>query len=142
MEIPREDNSVQTIGSFARTLSLARSLRKDRAPGTLLVLKLPNNSDRLDDLFLPLPRGRSNPLALFGTHQPVNPISEMTENPFAKFDLERAIALRWSLRDILANRLKLSPVDDDHLRTLSDLGFVEIRDDSLFVAQAGLAALD
>ena len=37
----------------------------------------------------------------------------MVERPLANFDLEQAIALRWALRDILGNRLKLSPLKDD-----------------------------
>jgi hypothetical protein len=64
------------------------------------------------------------------------------ERPFANFDLEKAIALRWALRDILGNRLKLSPLKHDDLRTLIDLGLVEIRDDSPVVTPAGLAALE
>jgi hypothetical protein len=46
----------------------------------------------------------------------------MVERPLANFDLEQAIAIRWALRHILGNRLKLSPVKDDNLRTLIDLG--------------------
>ena len=63
------------------------------------------------------------------------------EISLADFDLERAIALRWALRDILGNRLKLTPVTDDDLRTLIELGLVEMRDDAPAVTQAGLAAL-
>jgi hypothetical protein len=37
----------------------------------------------------------------------------MADNPFADFSLERAIGLRWSLRDIQSRRLKMSPVSDD-----------------------------
>ena len=66
----------------------------------------------------------------------------MVERSLANFDLEKAIALRWALRDILGNRLKLSPVKDDDLQTLIDLGLVEIRDDSPVVTTAGLAALE
>jgi hypothetical protein len=66
----------------------------------------------------------------------------MMESPLADFDLEKAIALRWALRDILGSRLKLSPIGDDDLRTLMDLGLVEIRDDSPVVTPAGLAALE
>jgi hypothetical protein len=66
----------------------------------------------------------------------------MAERPLASLDLETAIALRWALRDILGNRLKLSPLRDDHLRALLDLGLVEIRDDVPVVTPAGLAALD
>jgi len=59
------------------------------------------------------------------------------------FDLERAIGLRWILRDILGNRLKLAPVTDDDLRALIDMGLVEIVDDDApVVTPTGLAALE
>jgi hypothetical protein len=63
-------------------------------------------------------------------------------NPFADFDLERAIALRWTLRDIKAKRLKLSPVSDSDLKTLIDLGLVEMRDDVPVLTNAGHDALN
>jgi hypothetical protein len=63
-------------------------------------------------------------------------------NPFANFDLDRAIALRWTLRDIKAKRLKLSPVSDADLRTLINLGLVEMRDEAPVLTNAGHAALD
>jgi hypothetical protein len=68
----------------------------------------------------------------------------MTDNPtpFADFGLERAIALRWVLRDIKAKRLKLSPVSDLDRQTLTDLGLIEMRDDVPVLTQAGHAALD
>jgi hypothetical protein len=68
----------------------------------------------------------------------------MTENssPFAEFGLERAIALRWTLRDIKAKRLKLSPVSDVDLRALIDLGLVEMRGDVPVPTNTGHAALD
>ena len=59
----------------------------------------------------------------------------------ANLELEKAISIRWTLRDILGNRLKLSPLKDDELRTLLELGLVEIRDDTPVVTEAGLAAL-
>jgi hypothetical protein len=68
----------------------------------------------------------------------------MTDNPtpFADFGLERAIALRWALRDIKAKRLKLSPVSDLDRQTLTDLGLIEMRDDVSVLTHAGRAALD
>ena len=68
----------------------------------------------------------------------------MTDNPspFADFDLERAIALRWTLRDIKAKRLKLSPVGDSDLKTLIDVGMVEMRDDVPVLTNAGHDALN
>ena len=43
----------------------------------------------------------------------------MAENPFAQFSLEKTIDLRWTLRDIQARRLKMSPVSDEDLTTLT-----------------------
>jgi hypothetical protein len=63
-------------------------------------------------------------------------------NPFIEFDLERIIALRWTLRDIKAKRLKLSPVSDGDLRALIDMGLVEMRDDVPVLTNAGHDALD
>jgi hypothetical protein len=53
----------------------------------------------------------------------------MADNPFADFSLERAVGLRWTLRDIQSRRLKMSPVSADDLRVLSELGLIEIREE-------------
>jgi len=68
----------------------------------------------------------------------------MTDNqtPFANFSLERAIALRWTLRDIKAERLKLSPVSEGDLTILTELGLIEMREDVPVLTQAGHDALD
>lgn len=68
----------------------------------------------------------------------------MTDSPtpFAHLGLERAIALRWTLRDIKAKRLKLSPVSADDLSTLTELGLIEMRDDVPVLTNAGHAVLD
>ena len=65
----------------------------------------------------------------------------MADNPFAEFPLERAIGLRWILRDIQAGRLKLSPVSDEDLRVLTELGLVELHDDQPALTEAGAAVL-
>ena len=57
--------------------------------------------------------------------------SEWQKNLFAEFSLEKAIDLRWTLRDIQARRLKMSPVSEEDLRTLTALGLVEVRDEEL-----------
>jgi hypothetical protein len=64
------------------------------------------------------------------------------QTPFAQFSLERAIALRWTLRDIKAKRLRLSPVSEGDLTALTELGLIEIRDDLPVLTQAGHDALD
>jgi hypothetical protein len=68
----------------------------------------------------------------------------MSDNPapFAHLGLERAIALRWTLRDIKAKRLKLSPVSADDLNILTELGLIEMRDDVPVLTNAGHAVLD
>jgi hypothetical protein len=63
-------------------------------------------------------------------------------NPFANLEPERAIALRWSLRDIKAKRFMLLPVSEADLSALTDLGLVEMRNDMPVVTEAGLDALD
>jgi hypothetical protein len=52
----------------------------------------------------------------------------MTENPFARLDLQEAIDLEW-LKDIKAKRWMLCPVKPAHLDRLKTLGLVEIRGD-------------
>ena len=70
--------------------------------------------------------------------------SLMTDNPspFAHLSLERAIALRWTLRDIKAKRLKLSPAKESDLNILAQLGLIEMQDDAPVLTQAGHDALD
>ena len=65
----------------------------------------------------------------------------MADNPFAEFSLERAIGLRWTLRDIQARRLKMSPVTDEDLTVLTGLGLIEVRDEGPVLTQAGIAVL-
>ena len=69
---------------------------------------------------------------------------EMTdqENPFGGLALDRAIHLRWVLRDIVGKRTKLSPVSPDDLRTLIEMGLVEMRDEIPVLTHAGDRALD
>jgi Mn-dependent DtxR family transcriptional regulator len=65
----------------------------------------------------------------------------VVENPFAELGLEKAIGLRWTLRDIQARRLKMSPVSDEDLRVLTELGLVEVREEGLVLTQAGTAVV-
>jgi hypothetical protein len=66
----------------------------------------------------------------------------MADNPFADFSLERAIGLRWMLRDIQSRRLKMSPVSDEGLRVLSELGLIDVRDEGPVLTEAGTAVLN
>jgi hypothetical protein len=60
----------------------------------------------------------------------------------ASLGLDNAIRLRWALRDIKGNRLKLTPVDPNDMRTLIDMGFVEMINDEPVVTAAGLQQID
>ena len=59
----------------------------------------------------------------------------------ARADRDRAVALRWVLRDIKNNRLKWSPVDQDDLRILIEMGLVEMRDSAPMLTNAGVSAI-
>lgn len=63
-------------------------------------------------------------------------------DPFTDLGLERAIYLRWTLRDIRGRRLKLSPVSDDDLTLLTARGLVEVQDGMPILTDAGLATID
>jgi hypothetical protein len=52
----------------------------------------------------------------------------MSDDPLANLDLKEAIDLRWTLRDIKAQRWLVCPVNPSHLEKLAALGLVEIRD--------------
>ena len=60
----------------------------------------------------------------------------------ASLGLDNAIRLRWALRDIRGKRQKLSPVGANDLRTLIDMGYVEMRDDEPVVTNAGVDEME
>jgi predicted component of type VI protein secretion system len=55
---------------------------------------------------------------------------------------DRAIHLRWSLRDIYARRTKLSPVSQEDLAMLLEMGLVEMRDDGPGLTPKGHQAIE
>ena len=65
-----------------------------------------------------------------------------TTSPFLHLSLDRAIALRWTLRDIKARRLQLSPGSESDLKILTELGLIEMRDGVPVLTNAGQDALD
>ena len=62
-------------------------------------------------------------------------------DPFHEFDLQEAIDLRWTLRDIKAKRWKLSPINPSDLEKLQAMGLVEMRNDEPVLTNAGLDAI-
>jgi hypothetical protein len=62
--------------------------------------------------------------------------------PLTGLDLDTAIRLRWALRDIKAKRTKLTPVSPSDLKTLIEMGLVEMRDEAPMLTNEGHQALD
>jgi hypothetical protein len=54
---------------------------------------------------------------------------------------DRAIVLRWVLRDIKSDRVNLSAVSPNNLRILVELDLVEIRNDAVVLTTAGASAI-
>jgi hypothetical protein len=63
-------------------------------------------------------------------------------SPMAQLSLDVAIHLRWVMRDIKAKRLKLSPVGPEDLRSLLEMGLIEMRDDVPMLTSVGERALN
>ncbi|WP_426527858.1 hypothetical protein [Bradyrhizobium sp. McL0615] len=59
-----------------------------------------------------------------------------------QLDLNTAIQLRWTMRDIRSKRTKFSPVSAEDLTALLNLGLVEMRDGLPRLTAAGVIALD
>src|SRR5881394_2299256 len=68
--------------------------------------------------------------------------AEQAKSLLAGLDLDTAIRLRWAMRDIRGKRTKLSPVSENDLATLTDLGFVEMREELPRLTGLGFLALD
>jgi hypothetical protein len=62
--------------------------------------------------------------------------------PLAGLSLDATIHLRWVLRDIKAKRTKLSPVSPDDIRTLTEMGLIEMHDGIPVLSNEGERALD
>jgi hypothetical protein len=62
--------------------------------------------------------------------------------PMAKLDPDTAIRLRWALRDIKANRLKMFAISPHDLSTLIEMGLVEVRDGAPSLTKAGDRTID
>ena len=68
--------------------------------------------------------------------------AQQAQSLLAGLGLDTAIRLRWAMRDIRARRAKLSPVRENDLAALIDLGLVEMREDLPRLTGLGVLALD
>ena len=62
--------------------------------------------------------------------------------PSAGLSLDARIRLRWVLRDIKAKRSNLSPVSSDDVRTLIEMGLIEMHDEIAVLTNEGERAID
>ena len=68
----------------------------------------------------------------------------MAEQPRSVLDglnLDTAIHLRWVLRDIKAKRTKLSPISQNDLMALIELGLIEMQNDEPALTNEGMRAI-
>jgi hypothetical protein len=69
-------------------------------------------------------------------------MTDQPNSPLAGLSLDMAIRLRWALRDIKAKRTKFMPASPDDLRTLIEMGLIEMRDEIPVLTNEGERALD
>jgi hypothetical protein len=69
-------------------------------------------------------------------------MTDRPDLPLTGLSLDTAIHLHWVLRDIKGNRTKLSPVSPDDLRTLIEMGLVEVRDEEPVLTNEGHRAIE
>lgn len=68
--------------------------------------------------------------------------SALRADPLADMTRERAISLRWTLRDLLAGRTRFLPLADADLQLLVEMGLVEMHDDEPVLTEAGIAMVE
>jgi hypothetical protein len=68
--------------------------------------------------------------------------TQQAKSLLAGLDLDTAIRLRWAMRDIRGKRTKMSPVSENDLAALIDLGFVEMREGIARLTGLGILVLD
>jgi hypothetical protein len=69
-------------------------------------------------------------------------MNDETNSLMAGLDLDTAIHLRWVLRDIKGKRLKMSPVSPENLRTLLEMGLIEVREEVPVLTSEGERAIN
>ena len=67
--------------------------------------------------------------------------AEQAKSLLAGLDLDTAIRLRWVLRDIRGKRTKLSPISQNDLMALIELGLIEMQNDEPALTNEGMRAI-
>jgi hypothetical protein len=71
-----------------------------------------------------------------------NPLVHPTDLKMRQLDMDSSIRLRWALRDIKSKRTKWTPVSPVDLRTLIEMGLVEMRGELPVITNEGERAID
>ena len=93
----------------------------------------------------PLPAPSVDQPNIIETAGPGENTATMADQPRSMLDglnLDTAIRLRWVLRDIKGKRTKLTPVSPGDLRTLIEMGFIEMRDEVPVLTNEGERAVN
>jgi hypothetical protein len=69
-------------------------------------------------------------------------MTDQPDLPLAGLSVEAAIHLRWVLRDIKGKRTEFMGVSPDDIRTLTNMGLIEMRDEVPVLTNEGERALD
>src|SRR5258708_25041957 len=67
--------------------------------------------------------------------------AEQAKSLLAGLDLDTAIRLRWVLRDIRGKRTKFSPISQNDLMALIELGLIEMQNDEPALTNEGMRAI-
>ena len=70
------------------------------------------------------------------------PMPDQPRSVLEGLNLDTAIRLRWALRDIKAKRTKFTPISQNDLMALIELGLIEMRDDVPELTNEGHRALN
>jgi hypothetical protein len=143
---PHSSDRISTFGHGVRSdnkIGLDFRAHEEPAASAISIrLEVPNAAPQLRKEMKQLNQPMTNPAEAHDTV--LNPLRKAILNPDIytdRADRVRAISLRWRLRDIAANRLKLLPVTEPDLQILVDLKLVEIGNDIPQLTSAGVAAI-
>ncbi|WP_346658055.1 hypothetical protein [Bradyrhizobium sp. 157] len=139
-------SAADKLHQFAEMLAAASSRTRSQADSNNVAAPLQTNPIATEDATADDARVKLGSAVATATTDPEREHEAATTNqplsPLAGIDLDAAIRLRWALRDIKAKRTKLTPANPDDLKTLIEMGLVEMRDNVPVLTNEGHRALD
>jgi hypothetical protein len=77
-----------------------------------------------------------------GSRENTTTMADQPRSVLDGLNLDTAIRLRWALRDIKARRTQFSPISQNDLMALIELGLIEMRDEIPVLTYQGDRAID